>query len=643
LAGSAGDWLVLEELFDRGDPAFVDGLRLMTDAEALGGFAARWNADKRSSARRLLLDYLDRPLNAYRHEALIKRLFKLAEAAGDDEVMAHFLVAFDRSIRRIRRKRRHQVRRKAATKREADQIVADWLRSGFDSAHAWGGPVIGYTVWGVWSEEVLTTPRHTAMPRGAIKQLRGSIFGIPGTELEVPDWVVRLGLVVTAYKKSSMPTDAIYRRLEKFRLFSTATREYLRRRAWRYFRRLGRDQPGRYVSAIKQALVLYNDSDVPDGVALLDNWGLIHALFHQSPVLVSKPNGWIPAEGHSLAELEPAPIYARLWKAEPRAIFDLLGHARSHTVRQWAIAKARREPSIAASISLDELLELLHHDDPDVVMLGADFLRMSPQLAAIEPDRWLSLAETAGPSSIEVLAELIRQHLPADRVTLEQAARLARLRPIPLARLGLDWLKAKAPGPDDVATLFGLLEALSDPVRPELLRWTRQTLAALPGYRREWPLEFLDSHRSDVRIEGLEWLRDDPRVHDDVTIWQQLMESPHDDVRFRLVADLESRHARGRIDDRPLDPELLRLLWASVLLNIHRGGRSKPKALQQIVMRLETRPDELPHLLPLLSVALRSVRGPEWRAALAAVVGMVERRPETAPLVRSAFPELQGV
>ena len=48
-------------------------------------FAARWLADKRPAARRMLIEYLSLPLNAFRHEALIKRLFKGAEKAGDDE------------------------------------------------------------------------------------------------------------------------------------------------------------------------------------------------------------------------------------------------------------------------------------------------------------------------------------------------------------------------------------------------------------------------------------------------------------------------------------------------------------------------------------------------------------------------------
>ena len=35
-----GNWLVVQELLERGDPAFVDELRKITDADALGAFAA---------------------------------------------------------------------------------------------------------------------------------------------------------------------------------------------------------------------------------------------------------------------------------------------------------------------------------------------------------------------------------------------------------------------------------------------------------------------------------------------------------------------------------------------------------------------------------------------------------------------------
>src|SRR5690242_9852856 len=90
-------WAEIEALFARGEAAFVDRVRCFHNADILGGFAARWFADRRPQARQMLRDYLSRPLNAYRHEALVKRLFKMAEAASDDEMMAHFLVLFDRS------------------------------------------------------------------------------------------------------------------------------------------------------------------------------------------------------------------------------------------------------------------------------------------------------------------------------------------------------------------------------------------------------------------------------------------------------------------------------------------------------------------------------------------------------------------
>src|SRR5207253_8759711 len=106
-SGPPRSWLLLEELWERGDPSFVDELRQFTDADQLGKFALKWYADQRSTSRQFLLDYLNRPLNAFRHEPLVKRLFKAAEKAGDDQLMARFLVLFDRSIRRVAKKKRH--------------------------------------------------------------------------------------------------------------------------------------------------------------------------------------------------------------------------------------------------------------------------------------------------------------------------------------------------------------------------------------------------------------------------------------------------------------------------------------------------------------------------------------------------------
>src|SRR5579871_5910069 len=113
----AGGALPLD-LLEHGDPAFVDALRELDDADALGAFAGPWLEDRRPGPRQLLLEYLDRPLNAFRHEKLVKLLFKRAEAAGDDPLMARFLVLFDRSIRRKTRTRTRYENRVVASMEE---------------------------------------------------------------------------------------------------------------------------------------------------------------------------------------------------------------------------------------------------------------------------------------------------------------------------------------------------------------------------------------------------------------------------------------------------------------------------------------------------------------------------------------------
>src|SRR5262249_4551854 len=154
----------------------------------------RWYANPSRNARRLLLAYLEEPLNAYRHEALVKRLFKRAEAAGDDAVMARFLVAFDRSIRRIQRRRLHYERRQVQSQEEALRLVALWNTQGFEQAGYWPGPSRSgpIYVWGNWSEWYIATPVGTTMPRGKMVDSRRTAWFPPGARPQVPDWADRL-------------------------------------------------------------------------------------------------------------------------------------------------------------------------------------------------------------------------------------------------------------------------------------------------------------------------------------------------------------------------------------------------------------------------------------------------------------------
>src|SRR5262249_10540388 len=152
-------------------------------------------------------------------------------------------------------------------------------------------------------------------------------------------------------------------------------------------------------------------------------------------------------------------------------------------------------------------------------------------------------------------------------VSLEQAVHVAERRPVPIARLGLAWLRTKAPADEaGCRLLLGLTEAEAEPVRPELVRWARGLLSASPYFQVSWLLEYLDNRHADVRAEGWAWLQEEPRARNDVELWPRLLESPYDDVRLKLVADLEDRlewSGPGGIERGTLTPELIQFLWAS--------------------------------------------------------------------------------
>jgi len=638
---AAGSWLVIEELLERGDPAFVDELRACDDAPRLANFAASWHSDRRPASRRFLLEYLQRPLNAFHHEGLVKRLFKIAEKAGDDEAMAHFLVLLDRSIRRRHQKTTRFVSENLSSEPESKLRERQWLAAGAEATgvSGWGR---NFYAWARWPIERLVVPRDSTLPR----DVKMSKYRDPRTGSPI-GWLELIGIT-----RGRAPTslrdlpEKVRKQIEGLRLFSVHTRHYLRRRAWRYFRNLGQTAPSRYVPAVMIALKLYDDEDVADGIALLDNWGLIHILFHDSPVLWPRSHGWTLRPQRALGDLAPAPAFADLWRQAPGAILDLLRSARCRPVRQWALFFFRQDPSLLDRAGVDVLLELLQSTEPEIVALAARALENRPGLEGISAERWLRLFETAPPTALDAVCALVRRRVQSANLTLEQNVSLACRRPLPVARLGFDWLRDRPIGETELPALLRLTDAEAATLRPEIVRWVRGMLSRAAGLQTGWALEYLDSRHEDVRGEGWAWLVEDTRVNNDVQLWQRLFESPYDDIRMKLIAYLENRYAHrspALPQAVPLDPEHVRFLWATVLLNIQRGNRTKPLVVGQIVRRLTEHPEDAASLFPILKVALRSVRGPEWRSGLAGVVQLVERQPQLEKLLQESFPELELV
>jgi hypothetical protein len=124
--------------------------------------------------------------------------------------------------------------------------------------------------------------------------------------------------------------------------------------------------------------------------------------------------------------------------------------------------------------------------------------------------------------------------------------------------------------------------------------------------------------------------------YNDPALWSRLIETPYDDIRFNVVRELERR---AKLPGTSV--EQVTIVWTSVLLGVHRGGRSKLIALKQISRAIESDPARAEPLLPVLAVAIRSVRMPEVRTGLSALVSAVEAHPPLAPAVEKHFPELQ--
>ena len=582
-------WKAAREQFANGEARFVDTLRDIADADELGKFAATWYTDPRPDARLLLHRYLTCPLNALRHEPLVKRLFKLAEAARDDATMAHFLVALDRTVRR-----------KTKTKK----------RYTYENKRGWGREV-------QVTEEEVTVDAFGELPRD----------DHIARQLQDPQW---RQWTIQQYGLSTG------------RLFSGKTRNYLRRRAWRYFRTLKRLAPERYIPAVCRALVLYTDDDTADGMGLLSNWGLVHILFHFSPALVSKPTGWVLAIGKTLRDLTAEPYHNALWKRQPDAALELITTAKARTVRQWAMRWLTKEsPETLDQLPLDTLLDWLKAKDADLAEFAAARLRTKTGLEAVPLDRWLSILDGAPADALDVVCDLIGRNVRGEQLSLFEAVRFAKMRAAPVAKLGVQWLKGKVPtSPPQIEAVLSVRDAQAQPLRPDLCRWAATTLSTVNPFRPEWVMEFLDSRFEDVRTVGLEWLGTEQRAKDAPSVWQRMLESPYDNIRLPMVDRLEEITKAGA-DEDIYRPDLVRLLWATVLLNVHRGGRQKGLVVRQICDRLTRKPEENKYLLPILAVAVRSTRGIEFRTGLTAVVRLQEQKPELSKDIDRAFPELR--
>jgi hypothetical protein len=244
-------------------------------------------------------------------------------------------------------------------------------------------------------------------------------------------------------------------------VFGRRTRQYVRRRSWRWLRRLAAWRPDVYAAAAAEAIVHYTveDEELPSG-----RFGAYASCYLLHRVLWGRSSRYRFLSGSLRARREPnapaaAPEGVReesfpdLWDRSPAAYLRLLGGSRLVVVQQFAFAAiTSRYRAVLETATTEQVLALLDAPYEPTVQLAIDELRR--RFDPARPD-WTLLAA-----------------LLAD-------ARAA------VAALGLSWLEPTsaqwARDPEVLALLLGS-------VRPEasdtVARLAVQSLADAPATTR---------------------------------------------------------------------------------------------------------------------------------------------------------------
>ena len=504
--------------------------------------------------RRALLDYVLDGCDRYGHRMLVKALFKAAEKNGDDEVMAHFMVAFDGLSRRFMTEQRTM-----------------WTPQG-------------------WTMRKVLAADPT-LPRRTNKKVGGR--------------------------------------------FSRATRGYVARRAWRYFRGVGKSDVARFAQAMNVALPLYRDENITDAVGLLDKWSLMHALYAWSPSLDRQGHGIVVAKGQSLATLAPAPYFPPAFRGRRDELLVMLGAARSRTVRTWVIAWLEREyAGELEGLDIARLRVLLASESSEVSAFGAKLLATARGLESVTVPEWLGLLRIENLDVAPLVVTAFEKHVSPKRLDLAQCIELTGARVAQVAALGLRWAKAKSPTTSaELDTVVRVARATVAAVRVEGVTWVLELLTKSPHQRPEHLRDLFDANAADVRALAAAYVKEKPDVGT-VPLWFALVESPYDDVRALVLTNAEKWLAQS-------GPGEIEHLASTVILAVHRGAATKQIMLRELAARIAAQPAEADRLVPVLAFALRSVRPAERAGALAALAQSAVKSDEVRAAVARLLPGLQ--
>lgn len=581
LATKQPSMLLAEELFETGDARFLATLknvsvlrgtvsvkapygnrmievpkpfeRKLQKPHMMSGFAEKWLNDPRPWARAQLIEYIDSGgIDRPGHRSLVKRLFKGAEAAQDDELIGHFVAAFDRLC-------------KLVPKRQ--------------------------TSWDVTARRYVRGTRLVRFkPRAA---------------------------------------NAFH--------FSQRTRIYLQRRVVRYMRGLVTRDPARFRKALLSILKRYDDGQFTTGQQLLEARALMLLLFARSPAISVSYRTIHP---NDLSTLEPRVLGRNAWKGHGDEVLAALPGLPSLFIRRHIAKWLERDfPETLTSAPFEVIERLIRSTQPDLRLLGTKMLERAEGLETLRIETWLAFLEGDDAEALLTLTKKMSDLVTPARASLEQCVALARHVAQAPAMLGVEWAETKTiDDKDTLEAALPILDATVDEVRVRALRWLAPILAkeglGLDAHMRE----LLDARHADVRQRAFQMMEETPRFKDSIVLWAALSESPHADARAFLLKHLDKR--RSSLEASHLSDRCLTHLWATTLLDIHRGSRAKRRAVTQLGDRIAAHPQESKVLMPLMGVALRSVRDAERRSAIASLVRAATLSPEVLEAAETHAHEL---
>jgi hypothetical protein len=476
------------------------------------------------------------------------------------------------------------------------------------------------------------------------------------------------------------------------------TRDYMRRRAWRFLRRMARQSPTNYPYFAAEVLIHYRPADVegshgryrwavsdvwlgheyskwPDGKyrklerytidTALRRWVLGNILHRNNRKLRRGKTGF-QAGDHKFPAITPdsAVAFPDLWKRSPEPLLHVAANANYEPVRAWAIGRLKADHAEALrALPVEAALPFLRSRHEPAALFGWEILTAGPP-EQVNTEALVGALLSPHASVTAKAAEFILWHRKKGWLPVPRWVILAVGDHAAAAEFAAKWLRNQHGEDLGWGEIARLLEAKLPAVRALGV----EILTARPALVAFEPVAFaaaLDTPHDDIR-PGLCALIDSAGLNAAAAF--ALLELPYVDVQTAARGLIEKHLAEWNTPDYLLSaaesPDDGVMHWAAglvmarlaedgtrlralvpffrrLLYRVNTGSPVKRKLLGFLRQTAERFPEQAAPALALLSEFTRSIGKREFAAALTAAVKLSVERPELGERLRAELPGLR--